>query len=58
MAVIIDNGKCTGCGDCVEVCPVDALKLVDEKSVCDAEECTDCLACIDECPEEAISEGD
>ncbi len=58
MAVKIDKEKCTGCGDCIEVCPVEALKLEDEKSVCDEDECTDCLACVDECPEEAITEAD
>jgi Fe-S-cluster-containing hydrogenase component 2 len=56
MAVNIDKEKCTGCGTCVDVCPSDALSLVDEKAVCDAELCIDCYICIPECPEEAISE--
>lgn len=56
MAVNIDKDKCTGCGTCVEVCPTDALSLVDEKAVCDPDLCIDCYICIPECPEEAISE--
>jgi ferredoxin len=46
--------KCTGCGDCVKVCPVEAIKLKDGKAVIDAGECIECDACIDECPSEAI----
>ncbi len=25
MAAKVTNEKCTGCGECVEVCPVDAI---------------------------------
>jgi len=57
MAVIVDGEKCTGCGTCVEVCPVEALKVENEKAVVDEEACIDCGTCIEECPEEAISEG-
>ena len=46
--------KCTGCGDCVKVCPVEAIKLKDGKAVIDAGDCIECDACIDECPAEAI----
>jgi len=55
MAVTIDKEKCTGCGACVEVCPVEALKLVDDKSVVDPDTCIDCGTCVDECPVEAIT---
>ena len=27
----VDPDKCTGCGDCAEVCPVDVINLFDEK---------------------------
>jgi len=55
MAVTIDKEKCTGCGACVDVCPVDALKLEDDKAVVDPETCIDCGTCVDECPVEAIT---
>lgn len=58
MSVKVDTEKCTGCGDCVEECPVEALKVENDKCVPDPDECTDCGACIDTCPEEAISEAD
>ena len=54
MAVTIDKEKCTGCGACVDACPVDSLKLADEKAVVDPETCIDCGTCVDECPVEAI----
>jgi len=54
MAVTIDKEKCTACGACVDVCPVDALKLEDT-AVVDEETCIDCGTCVDECPVDAIS---
>ena len=54
MAVKIDEEKCTGCGSCVEVCPVDALKLENDKAKVDGDTCIDCGTCVDECPVEAI----
>ena len=54
MAVTIDEEKCTGCGTCVESCPVEALK-VNGKAKVDEDICIDCGTCVDECPEEAIS---
>ena len=57
MAVIIDLEKCTGCGTYAEGCPVEAIKVENEKAVVDDETCVDCATCIGECPEKAISEG-
>ena len=45
--------ECTGCGLCVDVCPFNALELVDGIAEVD-EKCTLCGACVEECPAEAI----
>ena len=54
MAVSINKEKCTGCGDCVDTCPVEALSIKNEKAVVN-DECIDCGACVDTCPNNAIS---
>lgn len=54
MPAKIDQEACTGCGACVETCPVDAI-TVDDVAKVDAEACTECGACVEECPVEAIT---
>ncbi|HQF35140.1 MAG TPA: 4Fe-4S binding protein [Candidatus Cloacimonas acidaminovorans] len=56
MAVKIDKETCIGCGACIDVCPVSALKLENDKAECDESLCIDCGACIDTCPVQAISQ--
>jgi ferredoxin len=55
MPAKVDGQKCTGCESCVEDCPSEAIKMVDEKAVIDADTCVDCGVCVDTCPAEAIS---
>lgn len=50
---VVDPEKCTGCGICVDACPVGAI-VVSEKAVINDELCTGCAACMTECPNEAI----
>ncbi|HDM10314.1 MAG: 4Fe-4S dicluster domain-containing protein [Deltaproteobacteria bacterium] len=52
----VDADKCIGCGECMEVCPVDVYELQDEKSVpVNAEECLGCESCVEVCESEAIT---
>lgn len=54
--VRIDEGKCTGCGECVIACAEDAIQIVDGKAKIVSETYCDGLgACLGECPEGAIS---
>ena len=55
MAAQVDTEKCTGCGICVDVCPVEAIKLENDKAKIDNDTCMDCGACIGECPNDALS---
>ena len=50
---VVDSEKCTGCGICVDVCPVNAIE-VNQEAVVNDETCTGCAACVSECPNEAI----
>lgn len=55
MAVEVNQDKCTGCGLCVEACPVEAISLENDKAKVDDEKCIVCGRCVEECPNEAIS---
>ena len=54
MAAKIDSEKCTGCGVCVDVCPLEAISLNDGIAVIDEDTCTECSLCVNECPNDAI----
>ena len=44
----VDSEKCVGCGECVDVCPVEVYEILDEKSVpVNAEECLGCESCVE-----------
>ena len=52
----VDQEKCIGCGECVDVCPVDVYEMKDEKSVpVNAEECIGCESCMEVCEQDAIT---
>jgi NAD-dependent dihydropyrimidine dehydrogenase PreA subunit len=55
--IFIDEDKCTGCGDCLQVCPEEgAIALQEDKAVINRELCTSCAACLPACSEAAIYE--
>jgi len=48
-----DEGKCSGCGACVDVCPVDALTMGDDFPIVDRDWCVGCGLCSAQCPTSA-----
>jgi uncharacterized Fe-S center protein len=48
------EGRCIGCGKCVEVCPRHAIDLLRGVSAIRKDECIGCFECMTICPEHAI----
>ncbi|QWV93223.1 NapH/MauN family ferredoxin-type protein [Geomonas oryzisoli] len=60
LKVSFDRARCTGCGDCVAICPVpEVLDPLWSQESCRIRtgDCTRCLACIDSCAERALKVG-
>ncbi len=48
IGIRVDSGRCTGCGRCIRICPMDISRPGDH-------ECIHCGQCVSACPEKAIS---
>jgi ferredoxin len=49
-----EAGRCTGCGACSEICPVEAVRVEDGLAVVDGEWCIGCGVCANRCDFEAV----
>jgi electron transport complex protein RnfB len=59
LALLCDNLRecsygCIGLGTCVEVCPFDAINMVDGCAVVNDRRCTGCGKCVEACPKGII----
>jgi NAD-dependent dihydropyrimidine dehydrogenase PreA subunit len=52
--VTIETKICTGCGGCVNLCPVYALSLGKDDKASVNDKCNDCGICIKACPVNCI----
>jgi NAD-dependent dihydropyrimidine dehydrogenase PreA subunit len=50
----VNQDLCTGCGECVDVCPEDAIRIISASAVIQPDACTECGKCADICPNGAI----
>jgi formate hydrogenlyase subunit 6/NADH:ubiquinone oxidoreductase subunit I len=48
--VAVDGDRCTLCQTCVEICPVNAVHVVDGKITFEYERCIGCGLCVSACP--------
>lgn len=56
MIQSIDQEKCIACGTCVEICPLDTIRLNDEGKafIAYGDDCMTCFKCERLCPAGAI----
>jgi len=50
----IPTEKCTACGQCVEICPKQAIQIREQRASVDYTKCIACYCCHEICPYEAI----
>ncbi len=54
--LVLDDGKCVGCGMCTEVCPHGVLTSAGRKvAIGDRDGCMECGACAKNCPTGALT---
>lgn len=46
----VTDDMCCGCGECVPLCPIQAIRIEGDRSVTAIDLCTKCCACVKFCP--------
>ena len=50
----VDPQLCTGCGNCIETCPVQCISMNRSSAVIDKGKCIQCYCCSEVCPDHAV----
>ena len=57
--IVIDETKCTNCGECVKICPSEVYQLQGAQVVAaNSVDCSGCQSCISVCEPQAIIVSD
>ncbi len=51
----VDEASCIGCGNCVDVCPMNAIEIIDTIATVQEEKCIGCGLCAHNCEQEALN---
>lgn len=51
----LDADACTGCGECLDRCQMDAITIVEDKAEIEIGRCIGCGVCVYHCPTDAIT---
>jgi NAD-dependent dihydropyrimidine dehydrogenase PreA subunit len=55
MYPVVDQERCNGCGNCVDICPSEVYEMQEDKSnAIRPEDCIECSACVNQCQMESI----
>ncbi len=50
----LDENKCIGCGNCIEICPMETIEMDKSIARINLEKCIGCGVCVHHCSEKAI----
>jgi NAD-dependent dihydropyrimidine dehydrogenase PreA subunit len=55
MYPLVNRETCTGCQNCVEICPGEVYQMEEDRSKpVRPEDCIECWACVHQCPMDCI----
>ena len=52
--IYVSDALCTGCGICVDICPNNAIQVLNDIACIDQGLCQECESCLEICPQGAI----
>ena len=50
----LEPKECIGCGKCAEVCPTNAIEIINKKAIINRKKCIRCFCCQEFCPKGAM----